>query len=155
MKHQSLKKIVLRCLIGAPIGLAISTIITIVISLLMGGGVYYAVVPELINDFGSEIKAVLVQALCSLLYGAAFGGASVIWETEWSLSRMTITHFIICSFATFPIAYLMRWMDHDLSGVLKYFGIFVLIYALIWFGQYIRMKRNVEAWNRKVNDLSK
>ena len=44
------KKVIIRCLIGAPIGLALSTIITIAISLTLGDGHYYAVVPELIAD---------------------------------------------------------------------------------------------------------
>ena len=69
------KKILLRCLLGAPLGLAISTIITIFISYAMGDGSYYAVVPELVRDCGSEINAVALQAVCSLLYGAAWAGA--------------------------------------------------------------------------------
>lgn len=155
MNNQTWKKVIIRCILGAPIGLAISTIITIVISVLIGDGSYYAVVPALIEDFGTEIKAVLVQALCSLVYGAAFGGASVIWENEWSVLKMTVTHFLICSIATFPIAYLMRWMDHKLSGVLEYFGIFILIYIIIWVSQYARMKRKVNIWNKKINELTK
>lgn len=81
------KKVIIRCLIGAPIGLALSTIITIAISLTLGDGHYYAVVPELIADCGTEINAVLLQAICSLLYGAAGAGASLIWEIDdWSSS---------------------------------------------------------------------
>lgn len=48
----------IRCLIGAPIGLALSTIITIAISLTVGDGRFYAVVSELIADCGTEINAV-------------------------------------------------------------------------------------------------
>jgi len=143
------KKIFVRCLIGAPLGLAISTIITIGISLAAGDGRYYAVVPELARDCGNEINAVALQAVCSLLYGAAWAGASMIWETDgWSLLKMTVTHLLICSLATFPIAYLMRWMDHSISGVLLYFGIFFAIYAVIWIAQYLSMKRKIEKINR-------
>ena len=71
------KKVLLRCLLGAPIGLAIGTIVTIIISLTVGDGVYYPVVPKLITDCGNEMNAVLLQAVCSLIYGAAWGGASV------------------------------------------------------------------------------
>ena len=103
------KKVIIRCLIGAPIGLALSTIITIAISLTLGDGHYYAVVPELIADCGTEINAVLLQAICSLLYGAAWAGASLIWEIDdWSILRQTVTHLIVCSLCTFPIAYFMR-----------------------------------------------
>ena len=128
-------------MLGAPIGLAISMAITIMNSLAIGKGEYYAVVPELIADFGTEINAVLIQALCSMMYGAAFAGASVIWDTDWSLTRMTIVHLLICSAATFPIAFLMRWMEHTVGGILIYFGIFLFIYLMIWISQYTRIKK--------------
>ena len=147
------KTILLRCLIGAPIGLAISTVIAIIISLIVGDGAYYAVVPELVSDYGTEINAVLVQAIFSLLYGAAFSGASAVWETDWSLMRMTATHLLICSVATFPIAYAMRWMEHSLGGILKYVGIFVLIYAVIWIVLYYGIKRKIKAMNERVKEI--
>ena len=144
------KKVFLRCLAGAPVGLAISTVITIIISLAMGDGKYYAVPPQLAADCGSEIKAVIIQAIFSMLYGVAFSGASLIWDTDWSLTKMTAVHFLICSAATFPTAYLMRWMDHSAGGVLLYFGIFVAIYIAIWASQYAGMKRKIAAFNQKV-----
>lgn len=147
------KKIFLRCLYGAPIGLAISYCITIVISLTINDGSYYAVSPELVSDCGTQINAVLVQAIGSMLYGAAWAGASVIWETEhWSLLRMTTTHLIVCSVATLPIAYLMRWMSHDLTGLIQYFGIFLGIYLCIWLSQFRAMKKRVEQFNAKVHE---
>lgn len=146
------KKVLLRCLLGAPIGLAVSTMIAIAVSLVKNDGSYYAVVPELVSDFGTEINAVLIQAIFSLVYGAAFGGASVIWDTDWSILKMTVVHLIICSIATFPIAYLMRWMDHSTAGILKYFGIFITIYVIIWASQYTGIKRKIQAMNKKINE---
>jgi hypothetical protein len=150
-----LKKVLLRCLFGAPLGLAIGTVITIIISLTVGDGVYYAVVPELIQDCGSEINAVVFQSVLSLIYGAAWAGASVIWENErWSILKQTVIHLIICSAATFPIAYFARWMPHNLNGVLLYFGIFVAIYIVIWFSQYSSMKKKVQQINERLNKKS-
>lgn len=147
------QKLLTRSVIGAPIGLAIGTIIAIIFSLTVSDGEFYPVAPELITDCGSEINAVLLQAICSLLYGAAWAGASVIWETEnWSLLRQTVTHLMICSLATFPIAYFMRWMHHSISGVLIYFGIFLGIYLIIWISQYSSMKKRVKQINRRVHE---
>ena len=154
MNKQLWKKAGLRALIGAPIGLAISTIIAILDSWYIGDGKFYAVVPELAADLGSEIGAVTIQMLCSLLYGAAFAGASVIWDTDWSLTKMTAIHFLICSAATFPIAYLLRWMEHSAGGVLIYFGQFLAIYIAIWIASYVRLKRSINALNKKVNHLA-
>ena len=154
MNQQLWKKAGLRALVGAPVGLAYTTVITIIISLAMGGGQYYPVVPELTEDVGSETIAVLVQALCSLLFGAAFAGASVIWDTDWSLTKMTAVHFLVCSAATFPIAYLIRWMNHTPAGILRYFGIFLAVYVAIWIVAYMKTKRNINAINQKVKDLT-
>jgi hypothetical protein len=154
MNKQLWKKAGLRALIGAPIGLAISTVIAILDSWYIGDGKFYAVVPELAADLGSEIGAVTIQMLCSLLYGAAFAGASVIWDTDWSLTKMTAIHFLICSAATFPIAYLLRWMEHSAGGVLIFFGQFLAIYIAIWIASYVRLKRSINALNKKVNHLA-
>lgn len=145
------KKVVIRCFIGAPMGLTLSTIITIAISLIVGDGHYYAVVPELIADCGTEINAVLLQTICSLLYGAAWTGASIIWKIDsWSILRQTTTHLIVCSLCTFPIAYFMRWMNHSILGILSYFGIFFAIYFVIWISQYMAIKKRIQQINRMV-----
>ena len=53
MNKQLWKKAGQRGLIGAPIGLAISTVIAILDSWYIGDGKFYAVVPELAADLGS------------------------------------------------------------------------------------------------------
>ena len=150
MNKQLWKKAFSRALIGMPIGLAISTVITIIISLCRADGQYYPVVPALVADCGSEINAVLIQALCSFLYGAIFAGASVVFETDWSLTKMTVVHLIAISLAVLPIAYFMQWMAHTFVGFLIYIGIFLLIYAIIWLINYRKIRTGVDAINQKI-----
>ena len=152
MNKQLWKKALRRALVGMPIGLTISTVITIIISLCKGDGHFYAVVPALIEDCGSEINAVLIQFLCSLLYGAVFAGATVIWETDWSLTKMTVVHLLVISLITLPIAYFMQWMKHSFTGFLIYFGIFIVIYAAIWITETLRMRKGVDDLNRKMRE---
>ena len=150
------RKILSRCLLGAPIGFTISTMITIIISITIGDGNYYPIVPQLAIDCSSELNAVVLQALFSFLYGAAWGGASMIWEIEhWSLSRQSLTHLAVCSIFTFPIAYLMRWMDHSVSGILLYFGIFAFMYTFIWVAQYISIRKKIRQLNEKMQENDK
>lgn len=145
------KEILKRSLFGAPIGIAIGVIVTIIISLAFGDGKFYAVVPELVNDMGSEINAVILQTVLSMVYGAAWAGASVVWDAEgWSLLKMTLVHLAIASVATFPIAYFARWMPHTLAGILMYIGIFLFVYAGIWVSQYSAMKKRVQEMNEKI-----
>lgn len=147
------KKVILRCLVGAPIGLTISTLIAIIISIAAGDGNFYPVVPELTASCENEINAVVIQSVCSLLYGAAWGGASVIYEyPKWSMLRMTVTHLMICSVLTLPAAYVMWWMPHEVKGIVKYFAIFLAIYVVIWITQFLSMKKKIEQMNNKLNE---
>ena len=147
------KKLIFRCLIGAPLGLALSTLITVLISLTVADGNYYAVVPALAEDCGSELNAVLLQTVCSLLYGAAWAGASLIWETEnRSLLWQTAVHFLVCSAATFPIAYVTQLMKHSPWGVLSYFAVFAGIYVVIWITQYTAVRRRLKKMNMRMRE---
>lgn len=150
------KKILLRSLLGAPLGIAVSYVITLLVSLSIGDGSFYPVTLELATDFGNEMNAVLVQTLCTMLYGAVFAGASVIWESEsWSLLRMTATHLTVVSLVTLPVAWFMRWMPRNLAGVAVYFAIFLGIYAIIWLSQYSTMKTRIRQLNEKLRSQSK
>lgn len=145
------KRIIIRSLFGMPLGIAISTIITVLISLVNNDGTYYAVVPDLIEDCGNELNAVMLQTILSMIYGAAWAGASVIWEKdEWSILRQSATHLVITMSATFPIAYFTRWMDHTLEGMIIYVAIFLLIYVSIWISQYKTMKKRVDMINMRI-----
>ena len=67
MKKTIRKKVILRSIVGIPIGITIGYLISIAGSLIWGEGYYSPCVPELITAMGSEIGAVVLQtALCAL-----------------------------------------------------------------------------------------
>ncbi len=146
------KKIILRSVLGFPLGITIGYLITIMISLIYANGYYSPCMPELIVVMKSEINAVLFQTfLCGML-GMGFAASSMIWEIEdWGLVKQTGVYFLIISFVMMPIAYLTYWMEHSLKGVLGYFMIFVLIFIVIWIIQYIFMRRNVKKLNESLH----
>jgi len=147
------KTVVLRSLLGAPLGLALGYLISIVISLILGEGEFSPTAPALVVAMGGELKAVVFQAVITMVYGMVWAGTSVIWEMEnWSILRQTVTHLLITSLATLPIAYYLHWMDHSVRGVLVYFGIFFLIYLLIWLSQYSAMKKRIQQFNDRVKE---
>lgn len=149
------KKILVRSLLGAPIGLTICTVVTIIFSLNYGNGEYYPASHVLIAACSSEIQAVILQTVLTMIYGAMWGGASVIWEMEnWSLLKMTLSHLVICSIASFPIAYFLHWMPHNLLGAFSFFGLFFAIYAAIWLSKYRAIKKQIEQINSKLKENS-
>lgn len=145
------KKIISRGAVGFPIGIAIGYGITIVISLFWGEGTYFSCVPELVSSMGGELNAVIFQALLCGLLGAGFGAASVIWEAErWSIAARTGVYFLAVSLLMMPIAYLACWMEHSLAGFFRYFGIFTLIFLVIWGIEWMAARRTVRRLNARL-----
>jgi len=143
-----------RAAIGSLLGVFISTVISIIVSMCVNDRTYYPVVPQLTKLCGSQTGAVAVQTAGNMLYGGIMAGISVIWDMDrWSLLRQTVTHFAACTLATLPAAYLLHWIEHSVSGVLVYFAFFAAVYLCIWLGTYFGMKRKVAQMNRRVSEL--
>ncbi len=145
------KQLIKRGCSGFIIGVAIGFIISLLISIGIGDGSFYPVRPELIDKMGNELNAVLFQtALCGVL-GSGFSMAALVWEMDaWSLAKQTGVYFAIICAVMFPVAYSANWMHHSLAGVLSYFGIFVLIFALAWGVQYALWKGKIKRMNDTV-----
>lgn len=132
-------------------GITIGYIITICISANIANGSYYPCVPALVEESGSELNAVVLQTVLCGILGAAFGGSSVIWQIErWSLAKQTGIYFLIVSTAMLPVAWFAYWMDHSVAGFFSYFGIFALIFAVVWIVEMLIARRNVRDMNAKL-----
>ena len=150
------KKLIGRGVIGFPVGIAIGYVITVIISICIGDGFFHPVNPELVNEMGSELNAILIQTGLSGIMGTGFAMASVIWEIDsWSLAKQSGIYFSIACVTMFPIAYITNWMKHNAIGILSYVGIFVAIFVITWLVQYFVWKRKVKRMNdgvRKSNN---
>ena len=145
------KEFVLRVFIGLLGGIVISYLITIGISLAIGDRSYYSCVPSLIERFGNEVTAIIIQTVLSAVLGAGFAGSSIIWEMdEWSLLKQTSIYFGIVSVLMMTIAYICEWMEHSVKGVLSYFGIFFAIFIVVWIVQYLIWKVRVSKIKAKI-----
>lgn len=143
-----IKKAILRGALGFPLGIAIGYVITIVSSLAWANGFYSPCMPELISVMGNEIRAVILQALLCGLLGTGCAAGSVIWELEnWGIVKQTGVYFLIISLIMIPTAYCTYWMEHSLTGILSYFGIFALIFAGIWIIEFVIGMRNIKKMN--------
>ena len=143
-----MKKIMQRGLIGFPIGVMISYLITILTSLAYAGGNYSPVVPGMTEQFGSEIAAVALQFVLSGLMGAAFAAMSAIWENDrLSLAAQSGINFALSAGVILPVAYICHWMEHSLRGALVYVGVFAGIYAGIWVSMYFVYRARIKEIN--------
>lgn len=150
----TLKKALLRGLIGIPIGVFISTTISLLISMIMGGfgGNYYsAVAPQLITAMGGELNAVILQYGMSCVLGFAFAMASAIFEIEsWSMTKQTVIHFLITATAMLPIAYVCNWVERTALSIFVYFAAFAAVYFFVWIVQKRYWKKKIAQMNDKL-----
>lgn len=146
-------QIIKRGLLGFPLGIAIGYVITIVISVIWAEGYYSAVTPELMEIMGSEINAVILQTVLCGIIGSGFAMASVIWEIDsWSLIKQSGIYFAIASVVMLPIAYFTNWMEHSVTGILSYIGIFIAIFIFSWLIQYFVLKSKINKMNKGIKD---
>ncbi len=147
-----LNKAFLRGLLGFPLGVFLGYVITIFISVIIANGQYSPCAPALIDQVGSEIGAVILQAILSGILGAGYAAASVIWECEdWNIAKQSGIYFAITSLIMLPVAYYANWMEHTLIGFLIYFGIFIAIFLIVWVIQYFFWKNKIKRLNEKIN----
>ena len=146
------KELLHRIICGLLVGIAVSHFITIGISITVGDGNFYPCVPSLIDRYGSEITAVIIQTILSAVLGAGFAGASVIWEKDdWSLLKQTGIYFAIITVLMMTVAYICEWMEHSVNGVARYFGIFFAIFAVVWVVRYAIWKNRISKIKEKIS----
>lgn len=146
------KELISRIFIGLLGGIVLSYLITIGISLVLGDGNFYPCVPSLIDRFGNEITAVIIQTILSALLGAGFSGASLIWKKdEWSMLKQTGIYFAIITVLMMTVAYVCEWMEHSVKGVVSYFAIFFIIFVVIWVIQYVIWKIRISKIKNKLS----
>lgn len=147
------KKAFQRALLGFPLGVFIGYTITILISFFIADGYYSPCVPVLVDEFGSEIGAVVFQTVLCGLLGASFAAAPLIWEKEnWSMAKQTGIYFFIIAIIMFPIAYFTHWMEHSVFGFLLYAGVFAAVFVFMWVVQYCIWKNKIKGINKKIEE---
>lgn len=144
------KHLVVRGLFGIPTGIAISFIISLLISFIINDGTYYPVTPRLINITGSELNAVSLQMILASFMGAGSAMASVIWNLEtWSIAKQTGVYFIVISIVMWPISFYAGWMPPTVIGSIVYITIFIIIFIIIWMIQYMIWRRKIQKLNQQ------
>lgn len=145
------KQIFERGLLGIPLGIALGHLIALAISYSTGQGIYIPCPPALLATTGSEIGAVAIQTLLCGLLGAVYTSSSVIWELDaWSIAKQSMIYGTITCLATLPVAYILGWMEHSVTGFLVYFGSYAVIFVSIWIIQYSNWQNSLRKLNNKL-----
>ncbi|HFR3770911.1 TPA: DUF3021 domain-containing protein [Streptococcus suis] len=142
-------------ILSASLGIAIGTIISIITSAVFGQGTYLPLNP--FSTMGayylSNFNQVTVMLICVVIWaaiGLLFQLADMIFEQDWSLLRMTATHFCITALGFTPLGILAGWFPVKLGALLLFWLIFILVYASLFFLNYRKMEKHIQEINGKL-----
>ncbi|MGQ7420137.1 DUF3021 domain-containing protein [Streptococcus suis] len=142
-------------ILSASLGIAIGTIISIITSAVFGQGAYLPLNP--FSTMGAyyveHFNQSTVMLICVVIWaiiGILFQLADKIFEQDWSLLRMTATHFGITVLGFTPLGILAGWFPVKLGALLFFWLIFVLVYALLFFLNYRKMERQIKDINGRL-----
>ena len=123
-------------------------------SLTIGDGQFHPVPLGLVELCGNEMNAVLLQTACFLLVAMIVAWATVTFfdREGWSPLGAMTAHFLVGVVLLSPISYLMEWIPHHSKGILSYFGIFLGLYFICWSLGQSTGKKEMKAWNEKLNE---
>lgn len=71
-------------------------------------------------------------------------------KDDWSLLKQTSVYFAIITVLMTTVAYVCKWMEHSVRGVLCYFAIFFAIFIIVWVIQFVIWKRRISKINSKI-----
>ena len=84
-------------------------------------------------------------------YGAVAMGSSVMYEIEnWSITRATVTHFLVVFALYSLLVRIMGWFTLDNPVFWIVVAVMALAYVLIWLLQYRSCKRRIREMNNEL-----
>lgn len=142
-----MKKLLQRIIAGYAITLCANLPVHLAVAHLAGT----AVVPAFSAMFRTEIAATLAQTMLCGLIGAAFAGASLIFETgRWNYLVLGAVHFAVTAAVWIPVTMLCRWIPSNAAGLACCFGGWLLTYAVNWLVQYFIYRSRIRELNRQI-----
>ncbi|CAM4208315.1 DUF3021 domain-containing protein [Lederbergia lenta] len=100
-------------------------------------------------------SAVLVKnALGTVFCGWFFTVTPLLFENEkLTLPIQTALHFLCVAALYFIAAFVIGWIPFTVKGFIGMLGIFIVIYAIIWFAFFTYFRQQAAKLNEGLNDL--
>ena len=107
--------------------------------------------PILVQRMGSETAAIVLQTLCSGLYGAITMAGTLLYDVErMPLALATGLHCLLVIGPYMPLALLLGW-ESDVTDILIVWCFQLAAFFIIWLVMYLRYKAEV----KELNELQK
>ena len=100
----------------------------------------------------NELIANSISIFCWGIIGMVFVLTSLVFNnTDWSITKMTLTHAITSYIPLLPIAFFLNWIDFNGNQITKFSIIYVLIYIITWSFFMFKAKREIDLLNSKLH----
>ncbi|MBQ9333543.1 MAG: DUF3021 domain-containing protein [Lachnospiraceae bacterium] len=130
-----------RFLINSLIGIIAGMIIGIIIWMLQSGN--------------PEGRSFVLHIVMSGLHGLIPYGAATVYSIEsWGLTKSTVVHATITLATILAIELPMKWFEWNRVFAIM-MVIYVIIYTLIWAGNYLYWKHTIKKINDELKDYQK
>lgn len=150
------KKISLCLYSGVVNGTFIGLVMSIAFSYVSASGRYSPAPTIFMNHFEHSATAMLVSILLWTCIGLVFSFSSLIFEaTDWSILRMTITHFLIAYIGFLPLAILAGWFPLKFNNIFIFTVIYIVIYIIMWLVFMNIARKEVTSINKKIQRRNK
>lgn len=140
-------------ILSGALGVTIGTLSSLMMSAIFSEGDYLPINP--FSTVGAYYQAhfspVAVMAIAVTIWfaiGLLFQAADLVFEKDWSLLKMTLTHFTVTVIGFTLLGILAGWFQLDWANLLFFWIIYVLIYAVIYLINYRQMKAIVATINK-------
>lgn len=151
MKKNIIKNIIIRGILGIPIGIAIVAIIGLIFSINNGVGNYIIAPPALISKMGNEVSAATLQIILAGILGMIFSVSSIIWDNEnLSYLNKSLIYFTINLISSLIIAYISHWIEITVPQTLGFLLQFIAEFLIIWVIIYAINYKEIKKMNEKL-----
>lgn len=110
--------------------------------------------PDFAAKFSSGLEAVITQCILIGLTSAAFGGWSILLEMErLSLLLQSVLYFIVTAMVWIPVSIYCWNLGENLYSYITIVTSYLISYIVTWMIQFRLCRHNVEAINRKIEQI--
>lgn len=137
-------RVMILCAIGFGLGVIFGLMITAIsASYTYADGKLYLCSEDLVKAVGDPLKAFIIQAVASGIYGViSVGGTAVYDLEELGVIKCTVIHYVVMMTAFNVLAFSMRWFSAgNMREVITVLSIMTVIYIGIWIVNYVSHRK--------------
>ncbi|MCR4596272.1 MAG: DUF3021 domain-containing protein [Lachnospiraceae bacterium] len=118
-------------------------------------GMIVGIIFWMLQSGNPEGRSFVLHIVMSGLHGLIPYGAATVYSIEsWGLTKSTVVHATITLATILAIELPMKWFEWNREFAIM-MVIYVIIYTLIWVGNYLYWKHTIKKINDELKDYRK